>query len=82
MPRPRYPLERTGGIDGVDRALSGVSLDIDDANAAIAATDAALAAGLAATPYTPSNLVDWSGVSPGNLQAALDRIAAAIGPIP
>lgn len=71
MPRPRYPLERTGGIDGVDRALSNVSLDID-----------ALHASLAAVAYTPAVLADWSGTTPGNLQAALDRIAAAIGPIP
>lgn len=71
MPAPRYPLERTGGIDGVDRALSDVSLDID-----------AIQTSLAAVPYTPAVLADWSGTAPGNLQAALDRIAAAIGPIP
>jgi hypothetical protein len=32
--------------------------------------------------YTPANLVKWSGVSPGTVQVALDRIAAMIGPIP
>lgn len=71
MPRPRYPLERTGGIDGVDRALSDVSLDIDEINA-----------NLSAVPYTPASSADWSGSPPANLQEALDRIAAAIGPIP
>lgn len=32
--------------------------------------------------YTPANVGDWSGVAPANVAAALDRIAAAIGPIP
>lgn len=32
--------------------------------------------------YTPSNISDWSGVAPTTVQEALDRIAAAIGPIP
>jgi hypothetical protein len=31
--------------------------------------------------YSPSNLVDWSGIDPGNVAEALNRIAAAIGPI-
>lgn len=32
--------------------------------------------------YVPTNLVDWNGVGPSTVQAALDRIAAKIGPIP
>lgn len=32
--------------------------------------------------YDPLNLTAWSGVSPGTVQIALDRIAALIGPIP
>jgi hypothetical protein len=32
--------------------------------------------------YTPSNLADWSGIAPLNVQNALDRIAAKITPIP
>jgi hypothetical protein len=35
--------------------------------------------------YNPGNIADWSGVSPGNIQFALDRlaafIAANIGPV-
>lgn len=32
--------------------------------------------------YIPSVVADWSGISPENVQRALDRIAAKIGPIP
>lgn len=32
--------------------------------------------------YAPSNIADWSGASPENVAAALDRIASSIGPIP
>jgi len=32
--------------------------------------------------YTPAILADWSGIPPVNVQNALDRIAAALGPIP
>lgn len=32
--------------------------------------------------YVPQNLADWSGNPPGNVKNALDRLAAAIGPIP
>ena len=32
--------------------------------------------------YIPANLVDWGGVAPVNVATALDRIAAALGPIP
>jgi hypothetical protein len=32
--------------------------------------------------YIPANITDWSGVAPASVQEALDRIAAAIGPIP
>ena len=71
MPRPRYPLESTGGEGGSARALARVSLDID-----------ALNESLSAVPYTPASSSDWSGSPPTNLQQALDRIAAAIGPIP
>lgn len=71
MPAPRYPLERTGGLDGMDRALSDVSLDVDR-----------LEALAAAAPYTPAVPADWSGSSPATVQAALDRLAAALGPIP
>lgn len=32
--------------------------------------------------YTPAVVGDWSGVPPANVSDALDRIAAAVGPIP
>lgn len=32
--------------------------------------------------YTPANLADWSGTAPTSLADALDRIAAALTPIP
>ena len=32
--------------------------------------------------YTPTTLANWSGTSPVNVQTALDRIAAHVGPIP
>lgn len=32
--------------------------------------------------YQPSNLVNWSGITPTSISDALDRIAAALGPIP
>lgn len=32
--------------------------------------------------YTPTNLVDWSGITPTSVSDALDRIAAKITPIP
>jgi hypothetical protein len=31
--------------------------------------------------YTPADVADWSGTAPSSLQDALDRIAAALGPI-
>lgn len=35
----------------------------------------------AATAYTPAVAADWSGDPPTTVQEALDRIAAALGPI-
>ena len=32
--------------------------------------------------YTPANILNWAGVSPVDVATALDRIAAALGPIP
>lgn len=31
--------------------------------------------------YVPTDLADWSGVDPENVRAALDRIAAQVGPV-
>ena len=36
----------------------------------------------ATVPYTPASLSNWSGTAPATVQAALDRIAAHLGPIP
>lgn len=73
MPRqlPRYPVEANASRESVQRAFNDVSLDVDS-----------LTSSLSAVPYSPGNPSDWSGTPPANLQAALDRIAAAIGPIP
>lgn len=32
--------------------------------------------------YTPASLPNWSGVAPDSVAAALDRIAAVVGPVP
>lgn len=32
--------------------------------------------------YTPASLTAWSGTAPSTVGEALDRIAAALGPIP
>ncbi len=52
----------------VQRALDGMREDVE-----------ALDAGIAYSPSTPS---DWSGSPPTTIAEALDRIAAALGPIP
>lgn len=69
--RPRYLVEASGSPESVQRAFDEVSIDVDE-----------LEANLAAVPYTPGNSGDWAPPAPTNLQAALDRIAAAIGPVP
>lgn len=68
---PRYNVEAGGSEESVQRALSDVSLDVD-----------ALEASLSAVPYTPGSSGDWVAPAPTNLQEAIDRIAAAIGPVP
>lgn len=66
-------LERTAGNEGVDgnvqRALDQVRADMDD--------DA-----VTATLYSASTPADWSGDPPATIAEALDRIAAAVGPVP
>lgn len=68
MSNPRYPLESGGGMDSAQRALDQVSLDVDALQAD--------------QPYTAANATNWSGNAPTSVKAALDRIAAALGPIP
>lgn len=81
---PRYQIERVEGDESlsrlqesVQRALTEVSADRDD-NASAAST-AATATG---TSYTPGVAADWAtSGAPTTIQEALDRIAAALGPI-
>lgn len=68
---PRYRVEAGASEESVQRALHDVSLDVD-----------ALETSLTAVPYTPGNSGDWTAPAPTNLQEAIDRIAAAIGPVP
>ena len=49
------------------------------ASAAASAASAVTAAGYAS--YTPAVTGDWTGADPTTVQQALDRIAAALGPI-
>lgn len=55
--------------------INAVISDVDDDITAVADDLAA------ATEYTPGNVSDWSGAAPSSLQDALDRIAAAVGPV-
>jgi hypothetical protein len=74
MPAPRYNLETTGGMEGAQRALSEVSLDIDSVEGRLDAVET--------LPYSAAAPADWSGTSPATVKEALDRLAAALGPIP
>lgn len=78
MTAPRYITEISGSQETTQRALDAISLDVDGLEADITA----LSGSLSAVPYTPGNPSDWVAPPPSNLQAALDRIAAALGPIP
>jgi hypothetical protein len=68
---PRYLLEQTGGLDGNQRALADVSLDMD-----------AVEALAGDPPYTPGNPADWVAPAPTTLREACDRLAAAGGVTP
>jgi hypothetical protein len=41
-----------------------------------------IAAGATTDAYAAAVAADWSGAAPATIKAALDRIAAALGPIP
>ena len=69
----RYTLEQTGGIDGAQRAFDAASLDMDSVEGRLAAAEA--------QPYNAAVPADWSGTAPTTVKEALDRIAAALGPI-
>jgi hypothetical protein len=67
-----FRLESTGA-PGADAIESNVQRALD---AVRARTDA-----IAAQPYTPGTPGDWTGAAPTTIGEALDRIAAALGPI-
>ena len=73
MPVRRHRLPAAGSDPAanareVQRALDGLGADVGD----LSASDIA---------YTPGNAADWTGSPPATVQEALDRIAAALGPI-
>lgn len=72
---PRYRLETGGGDGTAQRALDAVSGDVDAVESRVDALEAD-------QPYTAANATDWSGTAPTTVAAALDRLAAALGPIP
>ena len=65
-----------------DSATGALSIRAQNAvtGAPVEVVIATLANGAAAT-YVPTVLADWSGVAPLTIQNALNRIAAAVGPI-
>ena len=67
-------LQRTG--DPRNRAIE------DRVEAALQrAREAASSEATAASSYTPASSADWNNDPPTTVQEALDRIAAALGPI-
>jgi hypothetical protein len=70
---PRYPLETTGGLDGAKRALARAGLDMESVEGRLGA--------LESLPYSAATPADWSGSAPATVGEALDRLAAALGPI-
>lgn len=84
MSRPaRYAVERVAGSPELERlqdrlrpVLERMSRDADGAE-----TSAQGAATAGGTAYTPANASDWTGTAPTTVAEALDRIAAALGPI-
>lgn len=45
------------------------------------AIEAQITATAGSAPYTPADTTKWTGADPTTVQQALDRIAAALGPI-
>ena len=79
----RYAVERVAGSPELERLqdrlrpmLERLSQDADSADGA--AQGASTAGG---TTYSPANASDWTGVPPTTVAEALDRVAAALGPI-
>lgn len=80
----RYKFERVHGgppelsalQDRLGPLLERISGDTE--SAASSTEEAGTADG---TSYTPAVAADWTGTAPTTVQEALDRIAAALGPI-
>lgn len=79
MPPKKYRLESTGipaGVHGAhQRALGEVAKDVGGIEERIDGLDASQIA------YTPASDADWNGDPPATVAAALDRIAAFVGPV-
>lgn len=79
-----FPFVNSESID-TSQVVDACTQLTQDINAVVSDVDddiTALSASLGeATAYTPSNVSDWSGTAPSSLQDALDRLAAALGPI-
>lgn len=76
MPRARLPvIERSGRPelapveDATERAMAAMYQDLRGTEEGLAR-------------YSATDDADWSGNAPTTIAAALDRIAAALGPIP
>ncbi len=85
MPAPRYPLEEGATLNGHRRALDGVSLDVDGLDGRATLAEGRLTSLEADQPYDAAGspaYVNWGGTAPATVKEALDRIAAALGPIP
>lgn len=62
-------------------SAAAAALSATDAQTAQTAAEAAQAAAEAAAAYTPAVTANWTGADPTTVAEALDRIAAALGPI-
>lgn len=75
MTRP-FGIERSGrneiGESNAERALNAQGKRNDQRFAALNAS----------LPYSAASSTDWSGTAPATIAEALDRLAAALGPIP
>lgn len=80
-----FPFVNSASID-TSQVVDACTQLTQDINAVVTSLDediVAVADDLdEATEYTPANVSDWSGTAPTSLQNALDRLAAAAGPVP
>jgi len=64
-------------ITAIDAGTVSVAL----ASSAAEAASGLVAPGAVTLPYTPAVTGDWTGADPTTVEDAIDRIAAALGPI-